>query len=73
MQDVALVGLVHLFHEDEGENSVRPESKVVWRKSFPQTKETFFSGSLANAILRKVHTVWYRYARTALTIVYFLD
>lgn len=42
-EEETLVGLVHLFQEDEGEDSVGAQSGIVWCEALPQAEETLIA------------------------------
>lgn len=48
---VVIVETSELLEEDEGEDGVRSESGVVWRKPFPETKEPFLLDQLTQHLL----------------------
>ena len=50
-QHDALVVLVHLLEEDEGEDGVRPESGVVRREALPQREHALVLHHLGNHVL----------------------
>lgn len=41
LQDVGPVSFVHLLQDDESEDGVRSQAKVVGRETFPQAEKAF--------------------------------
>ena len=51
LENVSLVRRVHLLEEDEGENGVGSEARVVRREALPQTEEAFLANHRRQHVL----------------------
>lgn len=57
-EEETLVGLVHLFQEDEGEDSVGAQSGIVWCEALPQAEETLIADDFQQHILDRQVKCW---------------